>query len=173
MNREVRRLLARGFAEQALADLTGYQQLCRIGGLPVCHRLHFLQMALEKLAKSFLWGAEGERDADLSFSHNVIAKLLPQVLKKEWGGRRGGISRTQMMRIRRLCREIDLLHPQVDAGQSRPDNCEYPWIEPSSTGPRLHVPASELFGVTAQLYSPAGQEFLKVVNLVCQKAVSR
>lgn len=173
MNREVRRLLAKGFAQQALADLAGYQQLCRIGGLPVCHRLHFLQMALEKLAKSFLWEAEGERDADLRFSHNVIAKLLPPVLNKEWSGGRGGISRSQMMRIRRLCREIDLLHPQVDEGQSRADNCEYPWIESSGAGPQLHVPASEQFSVTAQLYSPAGQEFLKLVNLVCHKAVTR
>jgi hypothetical protein len=32
-----------------------------------------------------------------------------------------------MPEIRALCKEIDRLHPQVDDGENRRDNVEYPW----------------------------------------------
>jgi hypothetical protein len=42
------------FRQQALSDYAVFRHLTRVADIPVCHRLHYLQMATEKLAKSLL-----------------------------------------------------------------------------------------------------------------------
>ena len=50
--------LARAFATQAASDLDAFEALTATT-LPTCHRLHYLQMWLEKLCKAYLWLPEG------------------------------------------------------------------------------------------------------------------
>src|SRR4051794_29817102 len=92
------------------------------GHLPNYHRLHYLQMWLEKFCKAHLWLAVAAK-ADLPefrTSHNVVAKVLPHMIKNHWG-QVGYSSVPDLKSIRDLCREIDLLHPAIDEGDARPD----------------------------------------------------
>jgi len=111
-------------AAQAASDLDAYDILAS-STLPSSHRLHYLQMWLEKLCKAYLWLPEAAAD-DLRSKHNVVDKVLPRIIQEHWR-RIGFTHRPDIASIRQLCREVDLLHPQVDDNGRRPDNVEYPW----------------------------------------------
>ncbi len=51
----------KAFAKQSKSDLKVYELLCRNPDIDTCHRLHYLQMHLEKIAKSYLWMQSEER----------------------------------------------------------------------------------------------------------------
>ena len=53
---------AKAFAIQARSDLVAREQLVLGKHLPQCHQLHYLQMAMEKLAK----GKKRERKGDIT-----------------------------------------------------------------------------------------------------------
>ena len=146
------------FAAQAASDLDVYDFLTR-SALPSSHRLHYLQMWLEKLCKAYLWRPGAHADV-LRTKHNVIAKVLPVLIKEHW--RRIGFVRSpNMAPIQKLCREIDLLHPQVDDNERRLDNVEYPWLG-SSGG--LEVPAQWKFSLAGSLDSNTGRLLLKAAD---------
>jgi hypothetical protein len=52
---------AEAFAFQAASDLDAFDALTA-SALPTCHRLHYLQMWLEKLCKAYLWLPQGPAD---------------------------------------------------------------------------------------------------------------
>jgi hypothetical protein len=142
------------FAEQARSDLNAYNFLAGTS-LPTSHRLHYLQMWLEKLCKAYLW-MPGVGNDNLRTTHNVIDKVLPVLISKYW--RRIGFEQPpDMTQIRKLCREVDLLHPQVDDENRRPDNVEYPWTGSSGA---VEVPAKWKFAL-AGLNSNPGRILLK------------
>ncbi len=144
---------SRAFAEQAASDLDVYERLAK-STLPQNHRLHYLQMWLEKLCKAYVYKAN--LDA-LKTTHNVVAKVLPRLINEHW--RRIGLERApNTTEIRTLCREIDLLHPQVDDDNRRPENVEYPWM--GSSG-EVEIPARWKFSLAQRLYSNAGRLLLK------------
>ena len=148
------------FAAQASSDLDAYELLTR-STLPSSHRLHYLQMWLEKLCKAYLWKLETDAD-ELRRTHNVIAKVLPRLVSEHWR-RTGSRERHDMTSVRELCREVDLLHPQVDDNDRRPDNVEYPWPGRSGT---TEIPIRWNFPVAGRLYSNPGRLLLKAaVNL--------
>ena len=118
--------------------------------------MHYLQMWLEKLCKAYLWMDEA-RAQEWRTRHNVIPKVLPTLISIHWR-RLGFEQRPDMTRVGQLCREIDLLHPQVDDDNRRPDNVEYPWT--GSTG-GVEVPARWKFSLTASLNSNHGRVLLK------------
>ena len=147
--------LSDAFAAQAASDLDAYYLLAR-STLPTCHRLHYLQMWLEKLCKAHLWFRAGTAD-DLRSKHGVVEKILPQLIKSHW--RKIGFTQPpQIEAIRSLCREIDLLHPQVDDNGRRPDNVEYPWK--GSLG-NVETPAQWQFPLAQRLYTNPGRLLLK------------
>ena len=146
--------LARAFAVQAGSDLDAYDALCRTA-LPACNRLHFLQMWLEKLCKAYLWLPDGTDE--LRMRHNVVEKVLPRMIAEHW--RRIGFDRRpDMSAIRALCREVDLLHPQIDDGGRRPENVEYPWTDDAG---RATPPSNYAFRLVAQLHTPTGRLLVK------------
>ncbi|HWZ42888.1 MAG TPA: hypothetical protein VNW97_05400 [Candidatus Saccharimonadales bacterium] len=142
------------FAAQARSDLDAYDFLTA-STLPSSHRLHYLQMWLEKLCKAYLWMPESGAD-ELRTKHNVVAKVLPRLVSEHW--RRIGGERRDIASIRELCREIDLLHPQVDDNGRRPDNVEYPWAGNSGI---TEVPARWKFSLASRLHSNPGRLLLK------------
>jgi hypothetical protein len=146
---------AEAFRLQALSDLEAYESLVPTV-LPVSHRLHYLHMWLEKLCKAYLWlpGTDAE---DLRSRHQVVGAVLPRLVAERWRRLAAFPQRPHMPAIRAICREIDLLHPQIDDGGRRPDNVEYPWTE---NGVHL-VPAGVKFALAETLYKNPGPALLK------------
>ncbi|MCC6649982.1 MAG: hypothetical protein IT348_02400 [Candidatus Eisenbacteria bacterium] len=153
--------LSHAFALQAQSDLDAYEALCRIA-LPTCHRLHYLQMWLEKLCKAYLWLPESEA-VDLRGRHNVVEKVLPQLIREHWR-RIGFDGRPDIGAIRAICREVDLLHPQVNDGGRRPDNVEYPWVS-AQNGDAL-IPARQPFALAQRVHGHSGRLLLKAAQLL-------
>ena len=154
------------FAAQAASDLDAYDILAS-STLPSSHRLHYLQMWLEKLCKAYLWLPEAAAD-DLRSKHNVVDKVLPRIIQEHWR-RIGFTHRPDIASIRQLCREVDLLHPQVDDNGRRPDNVEYLWIGASGDS---EVPARWEFSLVRRLYTNPGRLLLKAaVSLTRNPAV--
>ena len=151
--------LSTAFARQAASDLAAYEVLSSTKiALPRCHRLHYLQMWLEKLCKAHIHGSNLPVD---SFSHGVIAKVLPHLIAQYWRSL-DFKAHPKLDEISALCREIDRLHPQVNDGGRREDNVEYPWRSAEGT---VHCPAQYDFAVTARLQSQPGKLLLKTATL--------
>jgi hypothetical protein len=148
---------AEAFRVQAASDLDAYEALTKTK-LPTCHRLHYLQMWLEKLCKAYLWLPASAAD-DLRTRHNVVDKILPRMIAEHWR-RIGFDQRPNFGAIRELCREIDLLHPQIDDNGRRPDNVEYPWIDSHGHATAPAAPGWK-FALAARLNSPTGRLLLK------------
>jgi hypothetical protein len=148
------------FAAQAASDLDAYNLLVK-SPLPMSHRLHYLQMWLEKLCKAYLL-----RDgAELETTHNIVSKVLPRVIAEHW--RRLEFDRSPYLApIRELCREIDLLHPQVNDEKRRGDNAEYPW--PGNSG-KIEVPAQWSFPVSNNLETSPGRAMLKAAIILTRR----
>jgi hypothetical protein len=147
---------SKAFARQADSDLRAYEILAR-SSLPVCHRLHYTQMWLEKLCKVYLWLPDGQ--AEPRTVHQVIGKILPRVVAQHWR-QMNFDGRPNMKEMRELCREIDLLHPQVDDMTRRPDNVEYPWFSRGN----VIAPADASFLVAGRLYTPTGRLLMKAAT---------
>ncbi len=150
--------MSEAFARQAASDIAAYETLAKTG-LPRCHRLHYLQMWLEKLCKSHIRGSNLPIDL---FSHGVITKILPRLIAQYWRSL-DFEGRPNLSEISALCREIDLLHPQVNAGGRREDNVEYPWCSAEGT---VYYPAQCDSPVTGRLQSQPGKLLLKAATLL-------
>jgi hypothetical protein len=158
------------FARQAQSDLAVYWTL---DNLPLdravhkCHRLHYLQMACEKLTKAYLCST-GSRPGDLQHSHKYIAKNMTIIARQAFfeSERKPTSARVALRHIKLLAREIELLAPSVDDNGRRPDNAEYPWIDQSA---RLIVPAEYEFPTLDLLTAAAGRTLLKLI----ERAIAR
>ncbi|ETR67849.1 MAG: hypothetical protein OMM_04915 [Candidatus Magnetoglobus multicellularis str. Araruama] len=117
---------ARGYAKQALSDLDAREILVR-GNAEKCHRLHFHQMAAEKMCKAYLTVANGHEN--VKKIHAYVARNLPIIARQFYSVKNDNneISRWEISEIKRLSREIEILAPACDHGDLRKDNSEYPW----------------------------------------------
>jgi hypothetical protein len=149
------------FARQAQSDLDAYELLAA-SALPASHRLHYLQMWLEKLCKAY----QLKESPQMELTHQVVSKILPKLIEENWT-RVGSKHRPDMKAVRNLCREIDLLHPQIDNGGKRPDNVEYPWAGDAA----IETPALWRFGVAQRLTTPAGRLLVKVAASLTRNPV--
>lgn len=147
--------LAEAFRLQAMSDLAAYESLVPTT-VPVSHRLHYLQMWLEKLCKAYLWLSDANT-TELRSRHQVVGAVLPRLIGEKWRRLRVFKQPPPMQAIRALCREVDLLHPQVNDGGRRPDNVEYPW----ETNGAILVPAEFKFALAGKLYQHPGPALLK------------
>jgi hypothetical protein len=126
--------------------------------LPRCQKLHFLQMACEKLVKAHLLKGGAQR-TDLEQSHAYIAKNLPIIVRQQMilDGEKIRVANIVRDQCKRLAREIELLSPAVRDGGKRPDNCEYPW----ESGGKLNVSAEWAFTNLELLTAREGRNILK------------
>jgi hypothetical protein len=155
---------SRAFAKQALADFDAWNVLNLAMGippLPPSQKLHFLQMACEKLAKSHLLKA-GSKMSELEQSHAYTAKNIPTIVRQQMilGGENKRVADSVRDQCKRLAREIELLSPSVDDGGRRKDNCEYPWRDAKS----LRIPAEWEFTTLNLLTEPTGRNILKRIR---------
>ncbi len=142
---------SRAFALQGQSDLDAYEYLDRNKDLPVCHKLHYLQMAAEKLAKAYeLTQIKTEKSLnDLTKRHTgaPIGKFVKSYFKQRRGPalEKAGKSdqlQTIAAKLEGLANEIEKHQPAVDKEKS-PQNVEYPW----SDGIRILVPSEQPFFV--------------------------
>lgn len=150
------------YANQAHADFQAWNFLNLKGNeLPSRQKLHFLQMACEKLGKAFVYWS-GETPASIQASHVYIAKQVPRIFRELLlkFGENPKERQFFLKHVRHIAREIELLSPAVDDGGRRPDNCEYPWVDELK---RIHVPAQTSFGVLRLIDQPTGRKFLKLI----------
>ncbi|MDM8563369.1 hypothetical protein QUF54_08450, partial [Candidatus Marithioploca araucensis] len=116
----------RGYAKQALSDLEAREILVS-GNAEKCHRLHFLQMASEKVCKAYLTMANGHEK--VRKIHAYVARNLPIIARQFYTtiNDDNEISRWEISEIRRIAREIEVLAPACNESDIREDNSEYPW----------------------------------------------
>ncbi len=129
-----------------------------------CHRLHFLQMACEKIAKAYrLSDAETFATNDLyshvAFSKFILYFLRTQQLKERY--RTQDAKRRQMERYARtLALEIEKLAPAVDRDQT-PENAEYPWL----VGETVFVPCRHRYPISRLLGEQGGRDILNLIEI--------
>jgi len=153
---------SQAFAKQASADFETWERLQRDDKVPKCHKLQFLQMACEKLAKAHLCGA-GADPREIQDSHKYFAKSFPTIAKNLYA-RRGEHLRKYdpwAKAMGHLAREIELLAPSVKDGDRRQDNCEYPW---ELADDKLRIPAEYTFPNLSSLTDLEGRLLLKIVK---------
>ena len=157
----------KAFARQAESDFETRDCLLRAGSLPQCHQLHYLQMALEKLAKAHLI-AGGSSPEDLSSSHVYISKPIPMIVREMLARTPGQKDGWVVDAIRDLSRRIELLAPAVRDGGRAPANCEYPWKAPDGS---IKAPADHDFGLDL-VFEKAGVTMIKAARARARELAS-
>jgi hypothetical protein len=152
----------KAFAKQAVADFEAWNELQGKPSIPSCQKLHFLQMSCEKLCKTHLCKQPKADPKAFQASHAYIAKNLDIIIRQELTLTPNPPRnyRYLIACCKPIAREIELLHPQVEDGGRRPDNCEYPWEQ----GGRLYVPAEYTFASLNLLETPGGRCLLKLIG---------
>ncbi|MGF1578168.1 MAG: hypothetical protein ACFCD0_02265 [Gemmataceae bacterium] len=150
-----------GFARQAYADFQTWQILANMRNIPECHKLLFLQMACEKLCKAHLM-ATGTDPAIVQTSHGYVAKPLPEIIKHELAlaGKKASSQTGLVTSARHFANEIEALHPSIDRGCQRPDNCEYPWDDDQQV---LRSPLDWTFAPSRLAEMPFGRQIVKLI----------
>jgi hypothetical protein len=120
---------ASAFARQSRSDWEVYE-LLNERVVHVCHPLHYLQMACEKIGKAYRCRNTETELAQLFSRHVGFEKFLRMYLASPAVRALYKGKMAQLRVIRRnslhLAREIEKLAPAVDRGSS-PENAEYPW----------------------------------------------
>jgi len=129
---------ARAYARQGAADLRVYKELRKLREaktIEECHELHYLQMALEKIARSYLLRhSAGDRSGYLS-THVAVDAFVKRYAQSPEGKARFQNVEWALRGVKQLAGAIEILTPAVER-EARPDNAEYPW----SDGMTLTVP---------------------------------
>ncbi len=149
------------FAAQSRSDFQVYDTLPL--AVEDCHRLHYLQMAGEKIAKAYRLrdteiGLEEAMKSHVAFSHFAASMLISPSSKTRYKGKEAWLQQT-LKRVQGLAREIEKLAPAVDRQRS-PANAEYPWAEEES----IVTPCRYVYPVMTALRQPSGSEFLKLLR---------
>ena len=133
------------YAKQGASDLKVYRLLATSGaGISECHRLHYLQMAGEKIGKAYQFRHTSKSIEALSSKHVALADFiklycLSGAMKKRYAGRDAQLASIRQ-ELNGLATEIEKLAPAVDRQQS-PTNVEYPW----TNGVALTIPCDHEF----------------------------
>lgn len=136
----------------------------RDSGQPVCHSLHYLQMASEKVAKAYFWRENEpppkEHSAFVQFirllsqsptkSRKRLANLFEFARFQDFRSWTGGLLT--------IAYELEHLQPQL---ANEGPNCEYPW--PHSM-PR-HTPVAYSFPIWTALMAPRGRDLLRLISI--------
>jgi hypothetical protein len=165
---------ARAYAEQARADYDAYVASGETVELSIGehHRLQLLQMAVEKLAKAFLYHAE----PDARYAHNVVLSAVNRI-------RSHAIAEAAGMKLGQFIRMLDSAKPillQIEAASpsvgsdgrgltreesERTANVEYPWQRDENDVASWVAPASQTFRIVHDLrYDPRSQAAVRLLG---------
>jgi hypothetical protein len=151
------------FAVQSRSDWQAYDRLAAEPRIPICHELHYLQMACEKIAKAYRCRDTAANLEELLARHVGFSKfmgsfLASPCLKEAYKGR--DAQRREVAKLARaLAREIEKLAPAIDRVAS-PENAEYPW----QSGENIVAPCQYDYPQLSLLMTAGGRTFLKLVT---------
>lgn len=157
-----REVWASAFAVQSQSDWQVYDRLTAEPQIPVCHKLHYLQMACEKIAKAYRCRDMSTNLEELLKRHVGFAKFIGSFLaspsiREAYKGRDAQLREVSRL-TRALAREIEKLAPAVDRAGS-PENAEYPW----ESGGDVIAPCRYSYPRLSLLTSAGGRTLLKLV----------
>jgi hypothetical protein len=171
---------ARAYAAQARSDYDAYvaSGAASEPALDEHHRLQLLQMALEKLAKAFLYHAE----PDARYSHHVVLSAINRL-------RSHAIAEAAGMKLAPFRRMLDLAKPiylQIEAASpsvgadgrgltreesERTANVEYPWQTNENDPASWVAPVSHTFPVVRDLRkNPRAVTAVRLLDRLIQAA---
>jgi hypothetical protein len=150
---------ASAYAKQALSDLDAREKL-ESRGADKCHRLHFLQMAAEKLCKAYLTASNGHNK--IRKTHAYIERNLPIIARNFYrAANNAGIPAWEISEIRKIARQVEVLAPACDDGGTRQDNSEYPWEDAQGD---VRVPSEYNFPNLDD--GPTNKAIVKLIRLI-------
>ena len=161
----IREEWAAAYAKQSKSDYLVYEEIISASPeVEECHRLHYLQMACEKIAKAYRFRDTETSIEDLTTEHVAFSKFIENFLgcaeiKARWRGQEEKLSQIRRL-ARLLAREIEKLAPAVDRERS-PQNAEYPWAD----GERIIVPCEYSYPNVSLLKEVVGRNFLKLIKI--------
>lgn len=162
---DVKHRLAEAYAEQSQSDFRVYREYLQ--SAEECHRLHYLQMACEKIAKAYRLRDTSAFTEDDLYSHVMFSRFILALLKAPQMKRRFQAEDAKRRHLERyarpLSREIEKLAPAVDR-QRTPANVEYPWI----SGETVLVPCRHQYANLSLLTAPGGRDFLKLIEIAIE-----
>jgi hypothetical protein len=135
---------SRAYAKQGLSDLRVRSAVAE--RFEPCHSLHYLQMAAEKICKAHQCLTLGYEAVNRKRTHEVVVKVLPALAKKlpRRASDKRSVAQSNRAAVKRFADAIETLAPAVHHGQTRQDNCEYPWL---SKAQQVVVPCEYRFPV--------------------------
>ena len=147
------------YLQQAWSDFQVYKHL-NANGYALCHQLHYLQMATEKLAKGFQCPIGG---VPYPPTHFAFVKFLQNIKQRPvlYCNRLQFKSKNQFSsRIQSLLPMADLIEKLVPTGGNYYKmNPEYPWTD---TANNIYCPASYSFPE----FRIRGRELLMIQSLI-------
>lgn len=157
-----RRAFATAFIAQARSDWRVYRVLSERSDVALCHQLHYLQMACEKMAKAYRLRDTKAAVDELVSKHSGFSKFVSPfftaVLKPEYLGKDEQLTGL-LSRARTIAREIEKLAPAMDR-VAVPENAEYPWERDG----RVTAPCDYAFPALELLKQAGGRAFLNLVE---------
>lgn len=150
------------FLLQAESDYRVLQSLENTDGVEDCHRLHYLQMMSEKLAKGYL--ADDQSDGDSrKATHAALVRLLQTIKSMPYVRQRLRMEDTQRFNayikaMLPLAEQIQALAPAI-AGFEAP-NPEYPWLDKASGS--VVVPCQYEF----RPFSSSNRQMIRLMSLL-------
>jgi len=157
--------LADAYAEQSRSDFAVYS--IHLQEAAECHRLHYLQMACEKIAKAYRLRDLVSFNPEDLYSHVVFSKFITGFLKSKLVRRRYVSQDAKRREVERYARslaaEIEKLAPAVDRERT-PANVEYPW----TAGAAVFVPCRHDYPLSHRLREQSGRDFLKLIEIAIE-----
>ena len=141
---------------QARSD---WRMVERLKDEPVCHRLLYLQMCTEKLAKAYFWN----RPDAAVLGHAAFSRFVRAISNNRLVAQHLGFAKTTHFRewireVSGLVQEIERLAPALAEDGPNP---EYPWPRLSP----LHAPVEQpSFTVWEHLRTPNGQNLWRMIE---------
>jgi hypothetical protein len=163
VNDELHVAFADAFYRQASSDWQTFELLLEKKDLPLCHALHYLQMACEKLAKAYRLRDTSCAIDKVTSKHTGFEKFINAFLRSpaliaEYKGR---LARHQAVcaSAKKFARAIEKLAPANDKATS-PENAEYPW----ERGGKVLTPCEYAYPALSFLKAEGGRAFLNLIT---------
>lgn len=138
-------------------------------GEPVCHRLHYLQMSIEKLSKAYFWRKNvAPQKVHTGFTN--FMKFLGQDRRLDDRDRIASIFEAKNFRsfeaslrsLSPIAYQLQNIHPR---SQFDGPNPEYPWPHDAP----VETPVDHEFVVWGELQRPKGRELMTFVRIAILK----
>lgn len=159
---------ANAYAKQSQSDFDIFLLFHDSDNYALCHAMHYLQMAGEKIAKAYRFRDTATSTNSLLTSHMAFSKFFSSFLKsnriKSMYRNRDAQLQIVIKDCKKLAEKVEKLAPAVDRSGA-PDNAEYPW----SAGNQIFVPCEYSYPNLTLLKEPSGRTFIQLLKISIQE----